>query len=105
MTEIFRFKEKEMDIYDYIPEGKENAVTREQLCRMTGLPDRKNRRLIESAQSQGKIILNDQDGKGYYTTDDLTVMSRYYRQERSRALATLKRLSPLRKALKEAGKL
>lgn len=94
-----------MDIFKYIPHGKENAVTRAQLCRMTGLPDRQNRKLIELAQRRGCIILNDQDGKGYYTTTDPDVLIRYYRQERGRALSTLRKLTPLRRRLREEGRL
>lgn len=98
-------KETTMNIYDYIPEGKENAVTREQLCFLTGLPDRQNRKLIELAQKDGFVILNDQDGQGYYTTSDPDILCRYYFQERSRALATLARLTPLRRKLRKAGRL
>lgn len=49
-------------IIDYIPEGKENAVTRERLCAITGLPDRKLREEIEQARRRGAIIINAQDG-------------------------------------------
>ena len=94
-----------MDIFKYIPYGKENAVTRAQLCSMTGLPDRQNRKLIELAQRRGCIILNDQDGKGYYTTTDPDVLIRYYRQEYGRALATLRKITPLRRRLRKEGRL
>lgn len=36
-----------MNIVDFIPKGKENAVTREALCIYTGLDDRTVRKLIE----------------------------------------------------------
>ena len=52
-------------ITDYIPFGKENAVTRAHLRAATGLPDRKIREEIEQARRRGAIIINAQDGAGY----------------------------------------
>lgn len=43
-------------ITDYIPFGKENAVTRAHLRAATGLPDRKIREEIEQARRRGAII-------------------------------------------------
>ena len=37
-------------IIDHIPEGKENAITRDRLCAVTGFPDRKLREEIEQAR-------------------------------------------------------
>ena len=48
-------------ITDYIPIGKENAVTRAHLRAVTGLPDRKIREEIEQARRKGAIIINAQD--------------------------------------------
>lgn len=88
----------------YIPYGRENAVTRTQLMIRTGLPDRKVRREIEKARSEGNIIINAQTGEGYYRTDDLNEIERQYRQEKGRALSILRQLKPLRRALKSAGR-
>ena len=65
-------------ITDYIPFGKENAVTRAHLRAATGLPDRKIREEIEQARKQ-------------------------YRQNERRALSILAQQKHLRKRLKEAG--
>lgn len=54
-----------MDIVDYIPFGRENAVTRTQLRIMTGMNDRKIRDKISEAK-RDTVILNMQDGKGYF---------------------------------------
>lgn len=87
-----------------IPVGRENAVTRAELaCRM-GLSDRQMRQAVEDARAEGVIILNRQDGGGYYQTDDLDDMMRQYRQDTARALAILKRRKPLRDKLKAAGR-
>ena len=60
-----------MNIADYIPYGRENAVTREQLMMLTGMPDRAVREAIAQAR-RDTVILNLQDGNGYYrpTEDD-----------------------------------
>lgn len=54
-----------MNIIDFIPFGKENAITREQLRLITGVPDRKMRDLISEAREE-LPILNLQKGDGYY---------------------------------------
>ena len=89
-------------ILDAIPWGKENAITRPALAARTGWPDRAVRRSIEELR-RAHIILNDQDGKGYYRSYDLQDIYRAYRQERARALAILYRLQPMRILLKGGG--
>lgn len=83
------------NIEDFIPFGKENAVINEQLQVVTGLDERTVRRAISDARKRGVVILNMQDGRGYYqpTDNERTEVEMYYYQERSRAmnnLATLK---------------
>ena len=90
-------------ITDYIPEGRDQAVTRERLCGITGLPDRKVRELIERARRGGAIIINAQDGAGYYRSEDLRDVARQYRMNEKRALAILSQQKHLRKRLKAAG--
>ena len=74
-----------MNIIDYIPYGKENAVSRKQLCTITGLPDRLMRREIERARKD-YVILNI-DGSGYFqpTDKEKLLVERWLRQERSRS--------------------
>ena len=46
------------------------SVTRYMLKTFTHLPDRQNRKIIESLRAHGNWIVNGDDGKGYkYTTD------------------------------------
>lgn len=75
-----------MCIEDYIPYGKENAVTREQLVILTGLSDCQIRGQIAKARRH-ILILNLQDGQGYYrpTSDERADVERFVRQEKSRA--------------------
>lgn len=88
---------------DFIPYGKENAITRKQLRHMSGKSDRDVRQDIEDARRVGCIIINNQDGKGCYRTDDLDEIKRQYYQNRSRAMSILVQQKFLRKRLKEAG--
>lgn len=90
-------------ITSYIPTNKESAVSREMLCQWTGLPDRKVRKLIELARAEGVMILSF--GNGYYISEDLEELQRYYAQERRRAISILTRLKVIRRKLKEAGRL
>lgn len=73
-------------IVDYIPFGKENAISRQQLERVTGLSDRDVREEI-SLTRRNTVILNFSNGKGYFQPiqgeeDDLVV--KYFKQEDSR---------------------
>lgn len=46
-----------MNIIDYIPKGRENAVTRAELCRKIGLPDRTVRELISQADGKPAYLM------------------------------------------------
>lgn len=73
-----------MNIVDYIPKGKENAISRERLRQKTGLEDRQMRRMIADAR-RDTCIINDQKGRGYYRPDNKAEAERYIRQEEHRA--------------------
>ena len=92
-----------MNIVDYIGIGRENAVTREQLCTMTGLPDRTVRKLIADARNNGEVIINAQDGAGYYITDDPIELKMQYRQNENRALNILRQQKHIRRKLASIG--
>ena len=75
-----------MVIIDYIPTGRENAISRQMLCNMTGLSDRMMRHEIERARQQ-YAILNSQDGSGYFqpSAEEKPLVERWIRQERHRS--------------------
>lgn len=54
-----------MNILEYIPTGRENAISRRELRKRTRLTDRENRRLIQRARRDTPIITRD-NGGGYY---------------------------------------
>ena len=93
-----------LQVVSEIPLGRENAVTRKWLCEALQLSDRKVRECIEAARSYGCIIINAQDGAGYYRSDDPDDWERQYRQDTARAMSILVRRKHLRKRLKEAGR-
>ena len=93
-----------MGIETYIPFGRENAITRQELCSLTKLSDRKVREQIEQARREGNIIINKQDGRGYYRTNDPDEIACQYRQQRRRALSILAHQKHMRRLLKAAGR-
>ena len=90
-----------MNIIDFIPYGKENAVDRFRLMELTGLPDRRVRKLIQEARNNGEMILNAQDGAGYYISDDAEELKRQYRSNRNRAMSILLQQKYIRLRLRE----
>lgn len=76
------------DILDYIPTGHDNAVTRRELTDQTGIKDRAIRDMIRYARRK-IVILNLQDGKGYFIPDmnlpeERIMLVQYIQQEESR---------------------
>lgn len=92
-----------MKIEDFIPHGRENAITREALAMKLCMTDRRVRSLIAEARDRGELILNACDGAGYYISDDLSEIHVQYLVDKSRALSVLKRLKTMRRMLKDAG--
>ena len=72
-----------MSCAEYIPEGHENAVSRQYLRDMTGMCDRQMRADLKASK---ELILNLQDGAGYFKPapgEERLVMA-YIRQEEAR---------------------
>ena len=93
-----------MDVLLYIPIGKQNAVPRTELCASVGYSDRFTRQIISQLREEGYLIMNDQDGCGYYISDDLDAIEKQYRQDTSRAMKILKRRKHARRILKANGR-
>lgn len=90
-----------MDIMTFIAKGKENAISRQELCTLLALPDRTVRKLIQEARDRGEIILNAQDGAGYYTSDDVGELERQYNTNKNRAMSILRQQRHIRKQIEE----
>lgn len=85
-------------VIDLIPIGSKNAISRERLldkCELYGLAfnDRQMRKLIEDARVTS-VILNMQDGKGYFIPDkdDKEKLRHYVNQEHDRSMTILRNL-------------
>ena len=91
-------------VLDLIPYGRENAIQRRRLAELLDMTDGGIRAAIRRARKAGVIIINDQDGAGYYRSDDLDDIERQYWQDTSRAMAILVRRKFLRRRLKAAGR-
>lgn len=91
-------------IINFLNHGKNNALTRDALVSLTGLSDGTVRDMIKDARDNGYLIINDQDGEGYYLSDDIDAIHRQYKQDTARAMSILKRRKHSRKLLKEAGR-
>ena len=63
----------------------------------------RTREEIEQARRKGAIIINAQDGAGYYQSEDIKDIAKQYRQNERRALSILAQQKHLRKRLKAAG--
>ena len=90
-----------MNICDFIPSGKENAISRASLAARVNLPDRKVRQLIEDARKRGEIIINDQDGRGYYTSDGLEDLQKQLTANHRRAMSILVQQKHLKRKIDE----
>lgn len=88
-----------MNITDYIPKGQNNAVSADSLCTALNIDRRTVRRLISSAQENGAVILNMQDGRGYFVPadDESQLVDDYIKQESARARSIFRKLRTARK--------
>ena len=89
-----------MNIAEYIPRGRENAITRRELSRLTGIPDRQLRDLIKRANRElagkGEAILSSSNRAGYWISGDVGEMRRYLRESNHRIKPQLTNDLPIR---------
>lgn len=93
------------DISDFIPTGRDNAISRESLANATHMTDRQIRQSIHKAR-RDIPILNLQDGKGYFIPDkedpiDMYMLFSFVNQETNRLKSIGWSLKSARKWLKE----
>ena len=82
-----------MNILEYIPKGRKNAISRRQLAIRTGITDRKLRRYIQEAKLTNVIASTD-DGSGYFIPEenDYNEVLAYRRREKAKALSIIQTL-------------
>lgn len=90
-----------MDITAFIPRGKENAISRDELMTATGLPDRQIRNLIHEARRDA-LVLSLSEG-GYYlpTENEINEVEEFYKRESKRAKSIFWTLKSCRDWLNE----
>lgn len=91
-----------MELMDLLGVGRETAITRRELCMKMGLSDRMVRREIERARNEGVLIVNAQDGEGYYISEDVVELRRQYQANFHRAMSILRQQKHLRMKIEEA---
>lgn len=88
-----------MNLLTYIPQGRAAAVTREQLCRLTGWNDRRVRREIKELVKAGYPVISFSDGAGYWYSNDLDEIARFLREADSRSRTEYLTTEKLRRML------
>lgn len=76
---------------DLIPRGKENAITREQLCSLTGMNDGAVRKAIRKLIDEGAVIMSGCHTKGYYQPTSYDELDAYIEELTNKGLSCLKR--------------
>lgn len=88
-----------MNIEDFIPEGREDAISRADLHRITGLPDRTIRLEIKRAnlrlEPQNRAILSSSAARGYWISGDRMEMEAYLRESERRQNVTAQNDMPI----------
>lgn len=92
-----------MNIADYIPTGKENAISRAELARRTVLPDRTIHDEIKRANRElakhGMAILSSSGARGYWISEDPKEIEEYCRESEHRRRQQYLNDAPIRKLL------
>ena len=90
-------------IYDLLPVGAENAVSRRELSALTGREDRQLRRQIARERRAGVLILSSSESNGgYYRAASREELQRYVRSMQSRCREILAVIRAAQEALAAA---
>lgn len=73
-----------MDILQYIPHGRENAISRNELSRLLKMSDRRARKLIERERQRGIPILSSSRGEGYWLSEDISEIKAFLKESENR---------------------
>lgn len=98
-------------LIDAIPVGRDNAVTREELCQLWGMSDRNVRRTIAILRLEDNgdgyvIISHSGAGRGYYRSNDPEDIRWYWNEQNRRCCeirATLKKAERILKGVNGYG--
>lgn len=89
-----------MKISDYIPTGRENAISRARLSAVTGMDDRTLRAAIKKENKglvqEGKAILSSSAARGYWIAEAAEELEAYLRESEHRSRSQYKNDAPIR---------
>ena len=90
-------------IFEMLPEGCENAISRRNLMTVLGMSDRALRLAIAAERRAGALILSSTsvDGSGYYRPANAEEIARFVASMERRAKSTFAAVTEARKALRE----
>lgn len=89
-----------MSIVELIPEGRKNAIKRQDLLKQYDGTDRQMRRELQEARRE-TVIVNLSDGSGYFLPADKYELSAYIAQETARARTIERNIRVAKKKLAE----
>lgn len=91
-------------IYDLLPVGAENAVSRRELSALTGIEDRQLRRKIAAERMEGLLILSStaEVGGGYFRAANVAELRRWVAMMQSHISAVLAVIRAAQEAIAEA---
>lgn len=92
-----------MKISDYIPYGRANAISNDDLSIVSGKDKRETRRLVHQARANGDPICSTCEERkgGYFMPANEFEARIYYRQQRSRIKSAIAALNGVKKYLKK----
>ena len=93
-----------MTISDFIPVGRANAITADELAARTGTSKRDVRKQILHARCNGEPICSSSENggfSGYYLPSDAEEAQVYYRQQTSRINSGMRALSAVERFIAE----
>lgn len=89
-----------MKLLDYIPIGRENAISMPDLSVSKGITPRECRRLVQREREKGAPICSDFERGGYFLPADKGEALRYYRAQLARIKTARAALNGVRAFLK-----
>lgn len=91
-----------MNLLNLIPYGRDNAISRADLVRLTGLDDRTVRDNIKELVRQGYPILSSSQARGYWLSNNIAEIEAFIRECDSRSRSEYLTTRKLRLAVAKA---
>ena len=95
------------NLYNTIPVGKENAISKRKLCELFNLDERMVRKYIADLRNQDNgdnyIIISSSHRRGYYKTDKLDEIEQFEKEVLNRGKHTFYPLVKVRKVKERIG--